>query len=295
MQVAYGQGDIDITNTWFYEDDKLQAIFQSSPFLDTSALVYLNPLHNYAYRFTDFSNDEFSEFKSTIETINSDSKTNGFAIGSYKNGNVEHFEFVNGNLKRKNLSLPQDYLNNINAKFNEARKALSMIEIAQKKAQNIESRYKSKICAGKTKVSFMDNEKYMAICNDDKLQAEIYKLAQDKLALIEKQKVAKREQIYREKMIALQQQHLQQQHLQQQHLQQQQNQQAWDSLNRSLQQTSNSIRQSTDAYTRQINNTANSINQQTQRMQQQRQHEAEMHELRRLNNNLQQLNNKLGY
>ncbi|WP_285818522.1 hypothetical protein [Helicobacter bilis] len=290
MQVAYGQGDIDITNTWFYEDDKLQAIFQSSPFLDTSALVYLNPLHNYAYRFTDFSNDEFSEFKSTIETINSDSKTNGFAIGSYKNGNVEHFEFVNGNLKRKNLSLPQDYLNNINAKFNEARKALSMIEIAQKKAQNIESRYKSKICAGKTKVSFMDNEKYMAICNDDKLQAEIYKLAQDKLALIEKQKVAKREQIYREKMIALQ-----QQHLQQQHLQQQQNQQAWDSLNRSLQQTSNSIRQSTDAYTRQINNTANSINQQTQRMQQQRQHEAEMHELRRLNNNLQQLNNKLGY
>ncbi|TLD97908.1 hypothetical protein [Helicobacter trogontum] len=76
-----------------------------------------------ALQIIDYSNDEFSEFKSTIETINSDSKTNGFAIGSYKNGNVEHFEFVNGNLKRKNLSLPQDYLNNINAKFNEARKA----------------------------------------------------------------------------------------------------------------------------------------------------------------------------
>lgn len=54
MQVTYGQGDINVVNTWFYEDDKLQAIFQSSPFLDTSALMYLNPLHNYAYRFTDY-------------------------------------------------------------------------------------------------------------------------------------------------------------------------------------------------------------------------------------------------
>lgn len=263
MQVSLGQGDINIVNTWFYEDDKLHAIFQSSPFSDTSMLGYFNSLHNYAYRLIDYSNDEFSNLKSTFETLDSNAKLNGFAIYSYKNGGVDHFEFASGNLKRKKLSLPQDYLDNINAKLNEARKALSLIETAQKKAQSIESKYKSKICASKTKVSFMDNEKYMAICNDDKLQAEIYKLAQDKLALIEKQKAAKREQIYREKMIALQ--------------QQQQQQQAWDNLNR------------------QINDTRNNINQQTQRMQQQMQHEDRMYELRRLNNNLQQINNKLGY
>lgn len=85
---------------------------------------------------------------------------------------------------------------------------------------------------------------------------------------------------------------VEQQKRQEAYLRVQQEQQQWQQLNQTLQNASQQLRQSTDNYTRQLNESARNINQQTQRMQQQRQHEEQMQELRRLNNNLQYLNNK---
>lgn len=78
---------------------------------------------------------------------------------------------------------------------------------------------------------------------------------------------------------------VEQQRREEAYLRAQQQQQQLQQLNQTLQNTNRQISQS-------LQNTANQINQQTQRMQQQRQHEEQMQELRRLNNNLQYLNNK---
>ena len=65
---------------------------------------------------------------------------------------------------------------------------------AQQKALMVKQQYKDKICKENVKVDFIDNNEYKAICNENQTIAQLKTKIDAKLAQIEQQKQAKRQQ-----------------------------------------------------------------------------------------------------
>lgn len=171
----------------------------SNPF--SPIVRYIKGFNNFGYMIDDISNDEFNQSNYNYNTIDAKSKQlNGFGFSAAKNNVRYDGETINGQLTRR-VILPQSYVNYVSNIFNEIKNAGQVAIDAQKKALMVKQQYKDIICKDSVKVDFMDNNEYKAICNEDKKLAELKKKMDIKLAQIEQQKQAKRQQQNEQRLI----------------------------------------------------------------------------------------------
>ena len=97
-----------------------------------------------------------------------------------------------------------DYINHLGTIYDEISQQVNLGFEAQKKALIIKEKYKNKICKDNVKVNFMDNKEYKEICNEDKKIADLKIKIDQKLAQIEQQKQAKRNQMNQQQIIQMQ-------------------------------------------------------------------------------------------
>ena len=178
---------------------------EQSPF--NPIVTFIKGYPNFGYVITDFTKDEFDirNFQFDIKN-NQNGKIikNGFGFASMKQGGVNAGEMINETLVRR-VQLPQSYFDEVDNIFNEIKTHVNIALDAQKKAQIIKEKYKTKICKDSINIDFMDNNEYKDICNEEKKFEELKNKIDEKLAQIEKQKQAKREQINQQKIIQIQQ------------------------------------------------------------------------------------------
>ena len=178
--------------------DSIYYIF-SSPF--SPNIRYIKGLNTYAYMIDDISRDEFSENKYNYNIIDGKSKQfNGFAYSITKNNIRWDGEKVNGNLVR-NVILPTSYLNHLQNTLNEIKNAGQVALDAQKKALMVKQQYKDNICKDSVKVDFIDNKEYKVICNENEKISQLKVKIDTKLAQIEQQNQAKRQQQNQQRLI----------------------------------------------------------------------------------------------
>ena len=175
------------------------SFINSNPFSDQ--ITYIKAYPNFAYVIGDLSNDEFSQYKYNYNMVDGKRKQlNGFVFSVSKN-NIRFASQQNYGQFVRHVDIPQSYLNHIGNVFNEVKNAGQVAIDAQKKALMLKQQYKDIICKDSVKVDFMDNNEYKAICNEDKKLAELKKKMDTKLAQIEQQKQAKRQQQNEQRLI----------------------------------------------------------------------------------------------
>ncbi|MFY9088879.1 hypothetical protein [Arcobacter aquimarinus] len=175
------------------------SFINSNPFSDQ--ITYIKAYPNFAYVIGDLSNDEFSQYKYNYNMVDGKRKQlNGFVFSVSKN-NIRFASQQNYGQFVRHVDIPQSYLNHIGNVFNEVKNAGQVAIDAQKKALMVKQQYKDIICKDSVKVDFMDNNEYKAICNEDKKLAELKKKMDTKLAQIEQQKQAKRQQQNEQRLI----------------------------------------------------------------------------------------------
>lgn len=175
------------------------SFINSNPFSDQ--ITYVKAYPNFAYVIGDLSNDEFSQYKYNYNMVDGKRKQlNGFVFFVSKN-NIRFASQQNYGQFVRHVDIPQSYLNHIGNVFNEVKNAGQVAIDAQKKALMVKQQYKDIICKDSVKVDFMDNNEYKAICNEDKKLAELKKKMDTKLAQIEQQKQAKRQQQNEQRLI----------------------------------------------------------------------------------------------
>jgi hypothetical protein len=167
-------------------------------------------------------------------------KINGFGFSIAKNNIRYSGEQVNGQLVRK-VTLPQSYLNHMNNTFNEIKNAGQIAIEAQKKALMVKQQYKDTICKDNVKVDFIDNKEYKAICNENEKIAQLKVKIDSKLAQIEQQKQAKRQQQNEQRLIQARETEANAAQRRAAAVEEANNQASWDSLNRSLQNMNNNM------------------------------------------------------
>lgn len=178
--------------------DSIYYIF-SSPF--SPNIRYIKGLNTYAYMIDDISRDEFSQNSYNYNIIDGKSQQfNGFACTLTKNNIRWDGEKINGNLVR-NVVLPKSYLNHLQGTLNEIKDAGQVALDAQKKALMVKQQYKDNICKDSVKVDFIDNKEYKAICNENEKIAQLKVKVDAKLAQIEQQNQAKRQQQNQQRVI----------------------------------------------------------------------------------------------
>lgn len=181
-----------------------EMLIETSPF--SPIMTYIKGYSNFGYVLQNFENDEFDNRNSSFRMLilkNGQKIENGFSFLSMKQGEIITGEIVNNKLQRR-VQLPQSYFNNLNNILREIQTHANIALEAQKKAQIIKERYKSKICKDSVKVSFMDNQEYKSICKEDEKNAQLKAKIDAKLAQIEQQKQAKRAQLNQERLIQTQ-------------------------------------------------------------------------------------------
>ncbi|MDD3466604.1 MAG: hypothetical protein PHE67_05575 [Campylobacterales bacterium] len=162
-----------------------------SPFYD--AKQYVKKYPNFYYEIPDWSNDEFSRIGYIFGQFDAKYKPFGYGFQITKQGIIEAGEKFNGSLMRR-VQLPKSFIDNANSILNEIKNAGQVAINAQQKALMVKQQYKDTICKDSVKVSFMDNKEYKAICRENEEAATLKQKIDKKLAEIEKQKQAKRQQ-----------------------------------------------------------------------------------------------------
>ena len=170
----------------------------TSPFKD--ATQYVKSYPNYSYRIIDYSKDAFDNRNFEFITFNQNNKANGFSFAILKNGSILGGEFSNGTLLRR-VQIPQSELNKANNILSEIRNVANVALDAQDKALIIKEKYKNKICKDSVKVDFIDNNDYKAICKEDQSKTQLRAKIDAKLAKIEQQKQAKRQDQNQQRLI----------------------------------------------------------------------------------------------
>lgn len=92
-------------------------------------------------------------------------------------------------------------MNKANNILSEVRNAADVALDAQDKALIIKEKYKNKICKDNVKVDFMDNNDYKAICKEDQVKTQLRAKIDAKLAKIEQQKQAKKQEQNQQRLI----------------------------------------------------------------------------------------------
>lgn len=188
-----------------------EMLIQTSPFSDVQLFIKGYP--NFVYSIVNYSKDEFAGLNYRFSTkiyLNNQWINNGYVIEIPKQGAIYTGEVINGKLVKK-VELPQSYMDNVNSIHNEIKKHVNIALEAQQKAIAVKDKYKNKICKDSVKVDFMDNSEYKEICNEDKKFEELRKKIDEKLANIEQQKQAKRNQLTQQQQLQLQQAQLEEQ------------------------------------------------------------------------------------
>lgn len=174
------------------------------PFADV--VEYYKGYFNFAYLISDFTKDEFDDKKYLFSIIEPPNRTyNCFSFKVSKQNQILAGEIVGGTLIRT-VQLPQSYISKASTIYEEIRSASNMALEAQKKALIIKENYVNKICKEEIKVSFMDNEEYKLICQEDEIFAVLKTKIDAKLAQIDLQKKQKRDQINNQNRVIAQQQ-----------------------------------------------------------------------------------------
>jgi len=214
-------------------------IMRTYPFYDVVEYFKIYP--NFSYVIADFTKNEFDTRKYEFNIKeHKNGKFNGFGFATLKNGYTNAGEMQNGTLIRR-VQLPQSYFNKANSIFSEIKREANLALEAQRKALIIKEKYKKKICKDSVQVDFMDNDEYKAICHEDEYYAKLKQKIDYKLAQIEKQKQAKRTQQQQERLIRAREAEALAAQRRAAAAEEANSQRAWDSLNRSIQNTNTNM------------------------------------------------------
>lgn len=234
-------GDLKISYEFGVEmsKDAPMMVMRTYPFYDV--VEYFKSYPNFSYVIVDLTTNEFDnrKYEFNIEDHKT-GKYNGYGFATMKQGFTNAGEISNGTLVRR-VQLPQSYFNNANTIFSEIKKEANIALEAQKKALIIKEKYKNKICKDSVKVDFMDNKEYKAICKEDEKIAQLKTKIDAKLAQIEQQKQAKRQQQNEQRLIQAREAEAIAAQRRAAAAEQANNQAAWDSVNRSIQNMNNNI------------------------------------------------------
>lgn len=234
-------GDLKISYEFGVEmsKDGPMMVMRTYPFYDV--VEYFKSYPNFSYVIVDLTTNEFDnrKYEFNIEDHKT-GKYNGYGFATMKQGFTNAGEMSNGTLVRR-VQLPQSYFNNANTIFSEIKKEANIALEAQKKALIIKEKYKNKICKDSVKVDFMDNKEYKAICKEDEKIAQLKTKIDAKLAQIEQQKQAKRQQQNEQRLIQAREAEAIAAQRRAAAAEQANNQAAWDSVNRSIQNMNNNI------------------------------------------------------
>ncbi len=234
-------GDLKISYEFGVEmsKDAPMMVMRTYPFYDI--VEYFKSYPNFSYVIVDLTTNEFDnrKYEFNIEDHKT-GKYNGYGFATMKQGFTNAGEMSNGTLVRR-VQLPQSYFNNANTIFSEIKKEANIALEAQKKALIIKEKYKNKICKDSVKVDFMDNKEYKAICKEDEKIAQLKTKIDAKLAQIEQQKQAKRQQQNEQRLIQAREAEAIAAQRRAAAAEQANNQAAWDSVNRSIQNMNNNI------------------------------------------------------
>jgi hypothetical protein len=239
-QVDDKNGNLNISYEYgFFSLQKLRSSIKTYPFYDV--VEYFKSYPNFSYVIVDLTTNEFDnrKYEFNIEDHKT-GKYNGYGFAIMKQGFTNAGEMSNGTLVRR-VQLPQSYFNNANTIFSEIKKEANIALEAQKKALIIKEKYKNKICKDSVKVDFMDNKEYKAICKEDEKIAQLKTKIDAKLAQIEQQKQAKRQQQNEQRLIQAREAEAIAAQRRAAAAEQANNQAAWDSVNRSIQNMNNNI------------------------------------------------------
>lgn len=214
-----------------------QIMMKTFPFLDVVEYYKIYP--NFAYTIYDLTKNEFDNRKYEFNILKTKNKKNhGYGFALMKKGFTNAGEMVNGNLKRRVL-LPQSYFNNANNILSEIKSEANVALEAQRRALIIKEKYKKKICRNNVKVTFMDNNDYKSICNENERFAKLKERIDMKLSKIEQQKAVKRGQENQQRLIQAREAEARAAQRRASAAEQANNQASWDSLNRSIQNMNN--------------------------------------------------------
>lgn len=216
-----------------------QMMMRTYPFFDV--VEYYKAYPNYSYIITDFTKNEFDNRNYEFNVReHKNGKFHGFGFASLKNGYTNAGEMVNGTLTRR-VELPQSYFNKANSIFAEIKNEANIALESQRRALIIKEKYKNKICKDSVKVDFMDNKEYKAICNENEKIAQLKTKIDAKLAQIEQQKQAKRQQQNEQRLIQAREAEAQAAQRKAAAAEKANNQAEWDSVNRSIQNMNNNL------------------------------------------------------
>lgn len=243
---------------------------ETSPFWNNS-IVHKKTYPNFYYQFRDLTQNDMTNIDFGFEIV--DTKTNqrnGWGYEKNKGQTIVKGEYINGKPNAAN-DLPDVYMTKADSIINEVKQANNKALEAQEHAQLIKKQYINKICKDSVKVSFMDNDEYKIVCNNQK-EKTLYSKVQDKLERITKEKIARleqqrfsqqqaKEEQYRQQQLTIERQKMEQQRRQAAAAEEANNQRAWDSLNQSIQNmNTNMYRQNQNFQMWQLNNNLNNIN-----------------------------------
>lgn len=198
-KIKENEKDLELTYQYGSFNDVMNPYFlvASSPFLDKKKFIKAYP--NFKYSITDFSNDEFESRKYQFEMTNKNNRTYGYSSSVYKNNKTFSGETIDGKRVRQvelDKKYTERYYDLLLEIQQEADKALS----AQEKAIIIKTKYKMKICKDKIKVTFIDNDEYKSICEEDKKFGQLRVKINEKLDRLNLAKQQKRQQLNEDKI-----------------------------------------------------------------------------------------------
>lgn len=189
--------DFTVRGVSFFMDDEngIGYKYEFSPLSDVKA--YSKILPNYTQIFVDLSNDEFADLNWNIFTIDHKTgKKTGYWINTPKQGINTVVEMKDDNrINSKNLALDSKYYEFLDNTINEIKEKIAMVDNVYKQAIGAKEQYKQRICKSNVKVTFMNNNEYKEICNENKKNAELKEKIDKELIKIAQLKNIKRQEL----------------------------------------------------------------------------------------------------
>jgi len=174
-----------------------EMFIEKSLFNDNVAFFKRYP--NFHYRIIDFSNNEFDNRIFNFSIIEVKNGINGYSVEMTKN-NVINAGLIKYNKLIKRVVVPKSYLQHIQDIWNEIKNAAQKALNSQQKAQLVINRYKTRICKKNVKVSFIDNDEYKKICQEDEENRKLQQRINKKLEQINREKYVKRQQLQQQRI-----------------------------------------------------------------------------------------------
>lgn len=192
-------------NIWYqyghhaHKPGEIGMFINSSPFSDQ--ITYIKAYPNFGYVIGDHTNNDLANINYVYNMVDGKTKQiNGFTFEVAKNNHRYAGEKINGQAQRR-VQLPQSYVNHFVNILNQVKNAGQVSINEQRKAQMVKTQYKNNICKDSIKVNFINNNEYKAICNEDKIIANLKEKIDIKLTKLDKQKQVKRDQQNQNRLI----------------------------------------------------------------------------------------------